>query len=251
MIVFDIETKPRADLVKRFIKPPAPFDPSAVKYGNTKDPAKRAELLAAKEQEHADSVAQFWKNASERAALDPLTAEVVVIGLLVDGVVTYLEGTEHEVLTLFWKHFTEHALAVTSFVYWSGNGNPSENFDADMIIRRSWMTGVKVPATVFDGRYLSRRFTDAAGRYLLGERNAYCSLTDAADQLGLYGIGGLEIFPKTDEDPVKGVNFWQWYEGTFPAGDGDPVAPTVQRARALQYLRNDLLTLGAIADRIL
>lgn len=244
MIPLDLETKPRLDLVVRFVKPPEGFDPAAVKYGNTKDPAKRAELLAQKERDHADTVSAYWALAKDRAQLNPLTAEIVCIGLLVDGKPQILFGDEKTILTHFWALFASHGLAGEKFVFWSGNGQPTENFDPDMIIKRSWILGVKISALAFSGRYLSNRFEDAAGRYLLYKRDAYCGLSRAADQLNLFTPGG-EISPKSEHDPVQGGNFWQYWEGLREGQD-----PGVQRALATNYLHNDLFILDAIVNRI-
>jgi hypothetical protein len=250
MIPFDIETKPRTDLVRRFIKPFPAFDPAAVKYGNTKDPAKRAELLALKESDHATEEQAYWKNAEDRASLNPLTAEIVCIGLLMDGKPVILSGNERDVLTEFWATFADHRLASEKFVFWSGTGNPSENFDVDMIVRRSWLLNVKVSPLAFSGRYLANRFEDAAGRYLLFKREAYCGLSKAALELGLFeGDETIKpaIFPKTDNDPVQGVNFYQWWEGTHA---NTKLSPAEQREWATKYLTNDLLILAGIVDRI-
>src|SRR5690348_11390018 len=122
MIPFDIETKPRTELVKRFVEPFPAFDPEAVKYGNTKDPEKRAVILAEKEAGHkADEVA-YWARAHDRASLNPLTAEIVCIGLLIDGRVRIISGDEKSVLTEFWEIFGSQKFASERFVFWSGNG---------------------------------------------------------------------------------------------------------------------------------
>lgn len=243
MIPLDIETKPRLDLVRRFVKPPENFSPELVKYGNTKDPAKRAELLIQKENDHAAEVSAFWQKAKDRASLNPLTAEIVCIGLLIEGKPVILSGAEPVLLTNFWATFASHGLAGEKFVYWSGNGQPSENFDPDMIIKRSWIQGVRI-GTAFNGRYLSNRFEDAAGRYLLYKREAFCGVSRAADELNLFSPDS-EIKPKSEDDPVCGENFWQYWEGLREGMD-----PGVQRALATNYLHNDLFLLNAVANRI-
>lgn len=252
MTLFDIETKPRTDLVRRFIKPFPALDPSAVKYGNTKDPQKRAELLKQKEDDHRAEEVEYWRKAEERAALNPLTAEIICIGMLDDRGEQVFSGSERNILESFWNDFGDFARAGESFVFWSGNGAATENFDVEFIIRRSWMLGVPVHPLAFNGRYLGNRFVDAAARYLFGKREAYCSLSDAADQLGLF-TPGCDIFPKSDTDPVQGVNFWEWFEGrmTSHPTTGEAIAPERQRAMALQYLSNDLRLLRSVAGRVL
>lgn len=251
MKLFDIETKPRPDLVQRFFRPLPPFEPDAVKYGNTKDPAKRSEILTKAVADYGQDAEDHRRNAYDRAALDPLTAQVIAIGLAdsqpgSDEVIVLGDEDESGLLNSFWVFFCSHALAVENFVFWSGNASATENFDVDMLIRRSWLLGVKVPQLVFNGRYFSNRLVDATGRYLLNAKAGYCGLSRAADELGLYTPeSGLR--PKKDDDPVRGENFWQWWEGNAP---GSSLSPADQRQVAKGYLVNDVLTLKAIVTRI-
>jgi hypothetical protein len=251
MIVFDCETKPRPDLVRRFIKPYPTFNPDEVKYGNTKDPVKRAELLALKEAEHKAGEAAYWQNAEERASLNPLTAEVLCVGLLIDGEPVIIGQNspvaqdEADVLRAFWRVWSDRSNGGEKFVFWSGNGNPAENFDLDMLVRRSWIVGVPVPPLVFNGRHFSSRFEDVAGRYLLYKREAFCGLSRAADELGLFRAG-CDFTPKGEDDLVTGANFHLWWEGKA----GDVVAAVEQRQLAVKYLTNDLRLLEAIAGRL-
>lgn len=251
MIVFDIETKPRPDLVRRFIEPYPAFNPDEVKYGNTKDPVKRAELLATKEAEHKAGEVTYWKNAEERAALNPLTAEVLCVGLLVEGDL-YILGQnvcgcvdERGVLIQFWDTFRAGSNAGEKFLFWSGNGNPATNFDVDMLVRRSWILGVEVPPSVFNGRFLSSKIEDAAARYLMYQREAFCCLSRAADELGLFQPG-CDFTPKGEADLVTGENFHLWWDGKA----GNLVAPEEQQKLAVKYLTNDLRLLEAIANRL-
>lgn len=244
---FDIETKPNPAAVDRFLKPFPDFDESAVKCGNLKDPVKIAEKKAeAKAQHEADRLAHI-KKAHDEASLNPFTATVLVIGLInEDGDVVFLEGEEKTILTLFWMHFTTYGDAARKFVYWSGCGASDKNFDLDFIVTRSRITGVRVPGTARSGRYYAHRFVDLASDFLLHQREQYLSLTKAADLMGLYELWSegdmppTRIWPKSKEDPVTGENFWKWYEGTAE-----------QRAKALEYLTNDLRHLLHLAPRIL
>lgn len=231
MIIFDIETKPRLDLVDRYLKK---FDSEEVKTGNLKDPAKIAEKILQAE-------ADYHRNAVEKAALNPITAEIIAIGVGEEGSqdINILSGTEDYILDGFWSDFSSKFGSATPFVFWSGNGSPTDNFDIDFIIRRSWIVGVKVPQIAFNGKYLSNRFVDAAQRYLLGRRDAFCSLTRCADELGLYKAGSL-LLPKSETDRVQGKNFWNFWEGT-----------PEEHGMAVKYLNNDVNTLREIADRIL
>jgi len=245
MIIFDIETRPRLDLVSRYVKPFAPFDASAVKCGNIKDPVKIAEKVNGAKADHAQAEIDYWKDANDRAALNPLTGQIICIGTSLDGH-SLINGDESGVLKAFWELFQTRP--GEQFVYWSGSGNPSENFDVDYIVKRSWILGVEVPPGAFDGRYLGRKFVDAAARWLMYKREGYCSLSDAADQMGLFQ-SNPELKPKDKEkDLVTGANFHEFWDGKNEAS-GLPAE--TQRAFALSYLRNDIEILQAIAARIL
>lgn len=256
MTGFDIETRPVPELVERFTKPFPEFDESAVKCGNLKDPAKIAAKLAEARDSHADDKIAYWKKAHEFAACNPWTGQIVVIGLINEaGEIGYLEGDERHILTLFWMHFTAHGDAARKFVFWSGCGASDKMFDIDFILTRSRIIGVRVPPQVRMGRYYAGRIIDLASEFLLHQREQYLSLTKAADLFGLYEkpldhariATSTDIFPKRDDDPVRGENFWQWYAGT-----AQPDTPKEeQRAFALRYLRNDLLHLLHLAPRIL
>ena len=247
MIIIDIETKPIPELVEKFIKPLPAFDPDEVKFGNTKDPAGSSD--------NSLSFLAHMAKAKDRAALNPLTAQVLVIGIYdrtdLLNECSYIEGDEATILTQFWEMWYNADLSTGNFstekfCFWSGSSN-SENFDPDMLIRRSWILGVTVPPQVITGRYLGSRWEDAAQRYMFGRFNEYCGLSRAAEELGLFDAGA-EIFPKSKEDTVTGANFWQWYEGSM-TGDAAKACPD-QKTLAMSYLTNDLLTLDAIVGRI-
>jgi len=94
--IFDIETGSLPWLeIECFcdpLPPPSPFDESSVKFGNTKDPAKRAEKLAeakAKRQQEADNYGATCEAHKQqflgKAALSPLTGRVYAIGYALAG----------------------------------------------------------------------------------------------------------------------------------------------------------------------
>jgi hypothetical protein len=247
-IGFDIETRPRVDLVDRFAKPFPEFDESAVKYGNTKDPVKRAELLSSKRAEHEAERDAYWANLRERAALDPFTGEIICIGLITDQGKIDIVAEKDEMATIrqFWQVFGLAYNATTKFVFWSGCGDPAKKFDIDYIVTRSRILGVSVPQRVRSGRFYADRVVDLASEFLLFQRDRYLTLTKAADILGVYSEY-RELFPKRDDDPVTGANFFQWWDGTAQTD----VPAAEQRAFAEKYLRNDLLHLPPLALRIL
>lgn len=245
MIIFDIETRPRLDLVSRFVKPFAPFDLASVKVGNLKDPLKIAEKVNAAKADHAQAEIDYWKNANDCAALNPLTGQIICIGTSNEKQ-PLINGDETGVLQLFWDMFASHH--GEPFVFWSGSGNPSENFDVDYIIKRSWILGVPVPPSAFDGRYLGRKFVDAAARWLMFKREAFCSLSDAADQLGLFESNPELKKKDKEKDLVTGANFHEFWDGKNIASG---LPESAQRTFAISYLRNDVEILQAIAHRIL
>ncbi len=255
---FDIETRPMPDLVDKFTKPFPAFDRDAVKCGNLKDPVKIAEKLAQAEADHKTDELRYWEKAHMDAALNPFTAEIVVIGLIDEqGFTAYLHGPEPAILGGFWKAFTLGGDAARKFVFWSGCGAIESKFDIDFIMTRSRICGVKIPPQARDGRYYSRRIVDLAGEFLLHKRESYLSLTKAAQLFNLYGADGLcgpegvpadqTIFPKRDDDPVTGKNFFLWWDGIAVADH----SAEEQRALATRYLANDLKHLLHLAPRIL
>lgn len=253
---FDIETRPEPSLVDRFTKPFPAFNEADVKCGNLKDPVKIAARLAEAKDQHADDEVAYWKKAHENAALSPFTGSIVVIGLIdEEGNTVFIEGDERTILAAFWARFNDPQHTGRKFVFWSGCGASEKMFDLDFIVTRSRIQGVRVPPQVRQGRYYSSRFIDLASEFLLHQREAYLSLTKAADMLGLYGAdkphnglaGRHQIVPKREDDPVTGENFHQWYDGKA----ADLVSPEEQRRYALKYLANDLSHLLHLAPRIL
>jgi len=215
-ICFDIETAPLIDRVELFWKPDS----------RLKDPAKIAESLAL---------------AKSRAALDPLTGKILVIGLMdQDGQHHYIEGEEASLILEFWRRFEPEWLpghADARFCFWSGSGSASTMFDIDYIVTRSRLLGVKVPPQVRNGRFYSSRIIDLASEFLLFQTGEYLSLSNAGHAFGLYEDGS-DCHPKDKEtDEVTGENFHKVY--------------AQDRAKALSYLENDLHITRQIALRIL
>lgn len=252
--VFDIETRPDPEAVERFTKPYPAFNEAEVKFGNTKDPVKRKELVEQKRADHEAGKEPYWKEAHEKAALSPFTGKVVVIGLMThEGRQMLLEGQESNVLTAFWTIYRSHAEAVTKFCYWSGSGSASKGFDIDYIVTRSRILGVSLPVGLRKGRYYSDRIVDLASEFLLYQSDAYLSLSRAAGVMGLFG--DMELTPpinaKCDDDDVTGANFYQWYDGKADGIAAQVTTAEQQRAFALSYLKNDLNLTYHLAKRIL
>ncbi len=158
-VIWDIETGPRPwEEIERFFTPPdhpGEFDPSTVKYGNLKDPAKRIEKSASAKAAHAALVGN-WQSAADsareefvsRAALSPITGRVLLIGCLVNGKEIMLsDDSEADMLSAFWDLVENWLAAKTPMI-----GHNSASFDIPFMVRRSWALGVPVPREVRQGR---------------------------------------------------------------------------------------------------
>lgn len=249
MLIFDLETGALDDvtlakLCPDFSPPPHPgdFDPAAVRYGNTKDADKRAAILADRQAAHALAVESYDKdcklgaeqhftNFKSSAALDPTTGRILAIGVqdadsgkcgIDDG-----GGDEAVLIAKFWAKYVKCRAQV---------GGPRKmiganifGFDLPFLIRRSWILGVEVPASVRNGRYFDQLFIDLRDVWLCGQRWNDCqsSLDVMARALNCGSKNG------------HGADFARLWFGT-----GE------ERNLAVAYLRNDLAMTAAVAKRL-
>ena len=245
-IIFDIETGPLPperlwQVVPPFdpesIKPFPPFDPSAVKTGNLKDAAKIAEKIAAAEQQHAfDAAAHAAKSATakqdyeaaviDKAALDPLTGQVLAIGYLftkegyTDVEYQHAKCSEIDLLAGFWDYVS--AAGDCCFV-----GHNTHGFDLPFLVRRSWLLGVPVAAGVLEqGRFFNPLFVDTMRVWACGVGGSAGMV--ALDKLaGAFGVGRKNgdgaLFSKVFSENVD---------------------------QALCYLRNDLHMTHGVARKL-
>jgi hypothetical protein len=247
---FDIETEPNESAARLLFKPWAPFDPASVKLGNVKDPFLRKEKIEAAAVTYATEAAAAEAAAIEKAALSALTGRVCAVGYIDHLGETFVHvADEMELLAEFWKRFAAYGDADTRFAFWSGSGASDSLFDLDFLFQRSLLRGVYIPPQVrpIGARFYCGRFVDLASRFLLGKREAFLSLTNAAALFGLYGrvvdLGASSVVlkRKTDADPVTGATFHRCLKSLDPA----------ERDAAADYLRNDLFHLAALAPFIL
>lgn len=257
MLVFDIETGSLPDTELSALCPafeptphPGEFDPSQVKYGNTKDEAKRATILAEAREKHSAEVAnydhvcrvlaeQHFTKFKSRAALDPTTGRVVAVGYqsadtgkvaISDG-----KGDESTILTEFWAKYLKCR---------QQPGSPRKmvgcnifGFDLPFLIRRSWMLGVDVPASVVvNRRYFDQLFVDLREVWLLGQKWGDCEskLDTMARALG--------VGSKSNGEGVNGctgADFARLWGGT-----------AAERELAIAYLKNDLELTAGVAKRL-
>lgn len=252
LVIFDIETGPLPEeqlavqFAERWQPPahPGEFDPASVKYGNTKDPAKRAEKLADAQQAHAAAVARYeadaaaarseaWASYAGGAALDATTGRVLAIGRLeVGGDNKPRIGSVHalpedELLEKWWETVKRCLAAGYQMC-----GLWSHQFDLPFLLRRSWILGVDVPAGVRskNGRYWHDCFVDVAELWQCGNRQERCSM----DHLGrALGVGGKP-------DGITGADFSRLFWSEQEA----------DRVKAFEYLANDLELTRKIAARM-
>lgn len=241
-VVFDIETGPRPwEEIEVFYEPPqhpGEFDEASVKYGNTKDKAKRAEKLAEAKEKHAALVAK-WEGGNEEAkakflseaALSPITGQVLAIGYADEGdargeaieIDTDSNG-EEMLLAGFWGRFG--SLKASGKLI----GFNSSGFDLPFLVRRSWLLGVEVPGDVIrDCRYWHRCFVDLMqvwGCGIYGERIKL-------DRVALF-FGG----PRKTEG-ISGADFSRLYLGSEE-----------ERKQAINYLADDLRATVGVAIRM-
>lgn len=212
-IFFDIETGPLPESELAALVPP--FDPAEVKTGNLKDPEKIAAKLAEAELNHR-------RDFLDRAALDPLTGRVVAVGLLYqDSGEFHVIGHEDEAATLreFWRVCQAEMGRLNEMV-----GFNTAAFDLPFLFRRSWKHRVAVPAGFRRGRYWSENTVDLRELWQLGDRQARGSLDAVAKHLGVGAKNG---------DGKDFAALWQ-----------------SDRAKAVEYLRNDLELTRRVAEAL-
>lgn len=244
MLIFDIETGPLADeqLFEHFTfdAPPHPgeFNPASVKYGNTKDEAKRAAKLEECRQAHAAAVENYerdaaaardaaWLEFKSKAALSAITGQVLAIGIRRGDKAGIFEGPEAEILAKFWKKYTacraERAMMVGANIM---------EFDLPFLVQRSWILKVDVPATVCEfGKWgnFDKLFVDIRQWWQMGKRDCPSSLDTMARSLG--------VGQKTEG--IDGGDFARLWFGT-----------PEEKQQARGYLLNDLLLTDAVAARL-
>jgi uncharacterized protein YprB with RNaseH-like and TPR domain len=212
-IVFDIETGPLPEVELAAVMPP--FDPAEVKTGNIKDPDKAAAKIAEAEAGHRR---EFF----DRAALDPLTGRVVAVGLHFPEKGEFViigHDDEEQILQEFWDATRGDMGRINLMV-----GFNTHLFDLPFLIRRSWKLRVQVPIGIRRGRYWGEEMVDIRDAWQLGDRQAKGSLDSIAKHLGVGAKNG------------NGADFAKLWQS--------------DRAKAIEYLRNDLLVTARVADAL-
>lgn len=214
--VFDIETAPLPESELAALVPP--FDPAEVRTGNLKDPDKIAAKIAEAEANHR-------RDFFERAALDPLTGRVLAIGLFENaergtGSAEFriiANDDEAAMLGEFWDATRGEMGRVNQMI-----GFNTHLFDLPFLIRRSWKHRVPVPYGIRCGRYWGEESVDLREAWQLGDRQSRGSLDVIAKHLGVGAKNG------------NGADFAAFWQS--------------DRAKAVEYLRNDLELTAKMAE---
>jgi hypothetical protein len=244
--VFDIETGPQPiETLRANAKPfkaaphPGDFDPSKVKFGQTKDPEKRQAKIAEALEKHATAVEAYaeqciadenayWASLLEGAALSALTGQVLAIGykskqrLRMDVQSKLID--ERKIITEFWKVYSTYSHAGNRMI-----GFNIEDFDIPFLVQRSILIDVMVPVTLFKQyRYLDGTFIDLRKIWCAGQWR---------------GVGSLDAICRAAGIGAKpeGIDGGQFYE---------LLAKPETRQQAIDYLENDLNMTFALAERM-
>ena len=207
-IIFDIETGPQERRALQAIMPV--FSPP----GNIKDPDKIKLKLAEKEAKFMDD-----------AALNAETLNVLAIGLYDDE----LEKTEilvisdisdeKDLIETFWKLVAPSGNVTEELV-----GFNSNNFDIPILVRRSYILGIKVP-TNLKGKWLPDFCIDLMEMWQCGDRQKRISLDRLCKACGFEGKNG------------SGKYFSQLLKE--------------DREAAIDYLTNDIKITAKLAERMM
>lgn len=199
--IFDIETGPLPDAQLDALTPP--FSAPA----NYKDPEKISSW-------QAEAKAR-WK---ERAALSAMTGKVLAIGY--QGVLNApnVDARDESVMI---RRFWDELRFAESLV-----GFCCRSFDIPFLVQRSFILGIPVPVTLFEGRYLSRDIIDLQEVWLCFSREREGASLDAVCRA--CGIGG-----KTG----SGADFARLF--------------ATDKEAALRYLKDDIELTWKLSERLL
>jgi hypothetical protein len=171
-IIFDIETGPLP--ASELVIPP--FDPSAVKLGNIKNPDLIAEKIQKAEESHA---ADYIKNA----ALDAISGQVLCIGYRIEhdqpAVLCADADGEAAMLRQWWAALNDFQRQPRII------GFNIKAFDLPFLIRRSWRHRLTPPYWLRQGRYWNDLIVDLREVWQLGDSRAHGSLGAISRHLGL------------------------------------------------------------------
>lgn len=221
MLVFDIETGSLPEDQLKAMCPP--FDEADVKCGNLKDPEKIAAKIA-------EALVNHLKDFIDRAALSAATGQVLAIGCYSPDSKTMriIEGDEPDILSAWWSVASKMIKSDREMV-----GHNIFNFDLPFLVRRSRILKVDVPKAIYtiSGRWVNwhKLFIDTRMLWQMGDAQCESSLDHVSRA---FGCGGKP-------DDVTGADFARLYRGTVK-----------ERAKAIEYLENDLKMTAGVVDRL-
>lgn len=218
-LIFDIETGPRSNLLETL----PPFDPTAVKCGNIKDPLK----IQAKIKESEEN---YYQDIADKAALHPMLGEILAIGCelhgtggVQDGQFLLLSGDPRKMLEEFWQLCTEGFGPYRNVVGWG-----IHTFDLRWLYQHSIKYGVTMPPNVIvQNRYWNNAFIDLKELWKCGER-----------------------FGESSPIPVGLDSVSRFLGAQGKNGDGADFAVLwkTEQQKAIEYLKNDVVLTRYLAQ---
>ncbi len=256
-LIFDIETGPLPDekLVELFTFDEAKvtgfallsqeFDQTAVKTGNLKDPAKIQEKIEKAKEEFSlkkrtaeialeESRADAWNTFIGKAALSPLTGQVLAVGIWD----SYAEKGKEMIVSCVDDSFSERELIEATLGLLESHilsgqkiiGHNSIAFDLPFLLRRGLFYGIKPPIAITTQleQYRPQLLLDTQRFWQFGNRSEQAVSLDKLAQ-----------FFGTTRKNGSGALFYKKFFGT-PA----------ERMEALEYLYNDIIMTIEIATKL-
>ena len=253
-LIFDIETAPEPDsvlealftfdetAVKNYHLLTSEFDPAEVKTGNLKDPAKiKAKIEAAQEKFAANKEAvaeniettraETWQKFKDKAALSPLTGQVLAIGRwdisTPDSFVDYIQDDINPVSE---KDLLENFLSMADAVLSDGGSLIGHNiiaFDLPFLLRRGLKYGIRPPKTITSAlsQYRPTNLIDLMREW------AFYNRTES-----FVSLDTLATFFGTRRKNGKAADFGKKFFGT-----------PEEKHEALEYCNNDVVMTRDVA----
>jgi len=219
----DTETQPMMTMYVDIETIPLPIDkrefmrPTSFKTGNLKD-------LAKIEAKQAEVIREF--ESGSEAGLDELQASIAVIGYVLNdepyAAITNENQTEKQMLSQFWGLVAPFS---TDFEFVGHN----IRFDADMLIHRSWINGIKVPQYFMGDlfQFKPRHWRDTMSLWQLGNRQS--------DMRSLKHLCGAFGIPVKSGD-ISGANFAENWK--------------TRKTECIEYNKSDVLAVKELWNRI-
>lgn len=206
-VIIDIETGPLSPEKREHTRPTW----ETMKWGNAKKEETR--------QKKFEEAVEIWE-AGDKAALDALTGEIIMIGFSDTGY-EYMDSGLGEGLMLseFWTRFGSPIRFV---------GHNILNFDIPFLLKRSYLNGIKPPEWIINDirQYHSEFMFDTMRFWQFGNKQNFTSLT------ALCGAFGISV----KESEVSGADFHKWWAS-------DPEA-------AIDYNRQDVEAVAKLYPKL-